>query len=49
MSKVIFKCEHCFVCIKRDSREHDECVTTDGINWYCGDCHEYCPEEEEEE
>ena len=45
-SKVVFKCAHCFISVIRDSPEHNECVTVDGINWYCGDCCEQCPEED---
>ena len=35
---IIFKCSECFVPIIKDSRKHDECITTDGVNWVCGDC-----------
>lgn len=36
---IVFDCCNCEKHIIRNSREHDECFTRDGSNWYCGDCH----------
>ena len=45
---IVFHCCHCEVSIVRDSREHDDCTTTNDIDWFCGDCHDFCEEVEEE-
>ncbi len=38
-NNIVFYCKGCDLAIVRDSREHDECITKDGVNWYCGDCY----------
>jgi hypothetical protein len=46
---IVFQCNHCNINMVRNSREHDNCLTTDGDHWYCEKCHIHCPNEEEEE
>jgi len=36
--EIVFKCGECSVEIKRNSREHDNCKTENGEDWYCEDC-----------
>jgi hypothetical protein len=45
---IVFHCSHCEVSIVQNSREHDDCITTNDIDWFCGDCHDFCEEVEEE-
>ena len=44
--RYVFKCSRCKKLIVRDSEEHDRCITDvdgDCDDWFCGDCHEFCP------
>jgi hypothetical protein len=44
--RYVFKCCRCKKLIERDSEEHDRCITDvdgDCDDWFCGDCHEFCP------
>lgn len=44
--RYVFKCCRCKKLIVRDSEEHDRCITDvdgDCDDWFCGDCHEFCP------
>ena len=45
----VYECNHCGEPIVQNSREHDESVLDYKNNLFCGDCHEYCLEEEPEE
>ena len=45
--ETVFKCFECSVEIKRNSREHDNCKTANGVDWYCEDCD--IPDEDDEE
>jgi hypothetical protein len=47
--RYVFKCYHCKKLIVQDSEEHDRCITGgDCDDWFCGDCHEFCPCDEDE-
>ena len=47
--RYVFKCYHCKKLIVQDSEEHDRCITDgDGDDWFCGDCHEFCPCDEDD-
>jgi len=45
--ETVFKCFECCVKIKRNSPEHDNCKTANGVDWYCEDCD--IPDEDDEE
>ena len=49
MQGFVFCCQQCGTGIIANSREHDECITVDGEDWYCADCHNHCPLGEENE
>ena len=36
--EIVLECECCSVEIERNSREHDNCKTENGEDWYCEDC-----------
>ena len=42
---IVFHCVHCHKAIDRDSRDHDECITSNGEDWFCGDCFEFCDDD----
>ena len=42
-------CCHCGFRFERDTRMHDNAICDDDDNWFCQDCHEFCPKEESEE
>ena len=42
-SEIVFKCFHCDTAIVRNSREHDNCITVDGEEWFCVHCLDFCP------
>ena len=44
---IVFNCANCGEPIERNSPEHDECITRNDKDWYCGDCHDRCHYEEE--
>ena len=47
--RYVFKCYHCNNHIVKDSEEHDRCITGgDCDDWFCGDCHEFCPCDEDD-
>jgi len=39
---IVFCCAKCGIPVIQNSREHDECITSDGEEWFCGNCHEFC-------
>jgi hypothetical protein len=42
-------CCHCGFRFERDTIMHDNAICDDDDNWFCQDCHEFCPKEESEE
>lgn len=49
MQGFVFCCVHCGTGIVANSREHDECITADGEEWYCVDCSAHCPLHDEDD
>ena len=45
--EVVFCCAGCNYPIVKDSYDHNNCVSNDGLTWYCENCD--CPSEEEDE
>ena len=35
---IVFHCSRCDLAIVRNSREHDECATSDDKEWFCSPC-----------
>jgi len=47
--QVIFCCDRCEYPIVKDSWDHENSHSKDGIIWYCNECEEESEEESEEE
>jgi hypothetical protein len=48
--EICYYCDHCKEGITCLQQEENPCITGDGgETWYCGDCHNFCKNEDEED